>query len=45
MGNAGFFRGGKAAGHEADHSSPSSEEIKNTGAIPPLLYMSSWHSA
>jgi hypothetical protein len=27
---------------EADHSSPSSAEVKNGGAIPPLSLMSSW---
>jgi hypothetical protein len=29
---------------EADYRPPSSPEINNGGAIPPLLYMSSWHS-
>jgi hypothetical protein len=28
--------GVKQPGHEADHSSPSSAEVKNDGAIPPL---------
>jgi hypothetical protein len=32
-------------GREADHSPPTSAEFKNGGAIPPLPYMSSWHSA
>jgi hypothetical protein len=27
---------------EADHSSPTSAEVKNGGAIPPLPHMSSW---
>jgi hypothetical protein len=31
--------------HEADHSPPSSTEVKNTGAIPPLHHMSSWCGA
>jgi hypothetical protein len=31
-------------GHEADHSPPSSAEVKKGGAIPPLPHMSSWHS-
>jgi hypothetical protein len=30
---------------EADHSPPSASEIKNGGAVPPLLHMSSCHSA
>jgi hypothetical protein len=30
---------------EADHSPPSSAEVKNGGAIPPLLRMSSWRGA
>jgi hypothetical protein len=30
---------------EADHSPPSSAEVKNGGAIPPLSHMSSWHGA
>jgi hypothetical protein len=29
-------------GHEADHSSPSSAEVKGGGPIPPLLHMFSW---
>jgi hypothetical protein len=41
MGNGGedFLRG------EADLSHPSSAEVKNGGAVPPLPYMSSWHGA
>jgi hypothetical protein len=27
---------------EADHSPPTSTEVKNGGAIPPLSYTSSW---
>jgi hypothetical protein len=30
---------------EIDHSSPSSAEVKNSGAIPPLRHISAWHSA
>jgi hypothetical protein len=30
---------------EADHAPPSSAEVKNGGAIPPLPHTSSWHSA
>jgi hypothetical protein len=41
----GDFHGGKAAGCEADNSPPSSAEVKNGGAIPPLSHMCSWHSA
>jgi hypothetical protein len=37
-----FLQGVKRPGREADHSSPSSAEIKNFGAIPPLPNMSSW---
>jgi hypothetical protein len=29
MGTSGSFSGGKAAGREADHSSPSSAEVKD----------------
>jgi hypothetical protein len=28
---------------EADHSPPSSAEVKNGGAIPPLPHLPSWH--
>jgi hypothetical protein len=35
------FPGGKAGGCEADHSPPSSAEVKNDGVIPPLPHMSS----
>jgi hypothetical protein len=27
---------------EADHSPPCNSEVKNVGAIPQILYMSSW---
>jgi hypothetical protein len=33
------------SGREADHSPPSSAEVKNGGAIPRLPQMSSWHIA
>jgi hypothetical protein len=36
---------GKRKGREADHSPPSSAEVKNGGAIPPLPHMSSWRRA
>jgi hypothetical protein len=35
----------KWPGHEAIDSSPSSVEVKNFGAIPPLPYTSSWCGA
>jgi hypothetical protein len=28
---------------EADHSPPSSSEVQNDGAVPPLPHTSSWH--
>jgi hypothetical protein len=37
--------GVKRLGREADHSPPSSAEVKNDGAIPTLPHMSSRHSA
>jgi hypothetical protein len=37
--------GGKAAGREADNSPPSSAEVNNCGAIPPLPNMSSRRGA
>jgi hypothetical protein len=35
----------KRQGREADHSSPSSAEVRSDGSIPSLPYISSWHSA
>jgi hypothetical protein len=35
----------KRLGYEADHSLPSTDEVKNVGSIPPLPHISSWHSA
>jgi hypothetical protein len=35
----------KRPGHEADHSPPSSAEVRNDGAIPPLPHTFSWHGA
>jgi hypothetical protein len=32
--------GVKRLGREADYSSPTSEEVKNDEAVPPLLYTS-----
>jgi hypothetical protein len=40
-----FSPGLKRQGREADHSPPSSAEVKNGGAIPPLPHTSSWHGA
>jgi hypothetical protein len=37
--------GVKRLGREADHSPPSSAEVKNCGAVPPLPHISSWNSA
>jgi hypothetical protein len=39
MGTGGSFPGSKAAGREDDHSSLSSAEVKNGGAIPPLPHV------
>jgi hypothetical protein len=38
-------RGVKQTGREADHLPPSSANVKNCGAIPPLLLTPSWRSA
>jgi hypothetical protein len=35
----------KWQGCEADHSPPSSAEVKNDEAIPPFPHTSSWHGA
>jgi hypothetical protein len=35
----------KRPGRKADHSPPSSAEVKNGGAIPPLSRKSSWRGA
>jgi hypothetical protein len=45
MGIGGSFTGGKRQGREADRSPPSSAEVKNGGAIPPLPTCLQWHSA
>jgi hypothetical protein len=34
--------GGKATEYEPDHSPPSTTEVKNGGALPPLPHTSSW---
>jgi hypothetical protein len=39
------FQWVKQQKREADHSPPSSVELKSGGAIPPLPHMSSWHDA
>jgi hypothetical protein len=41
----GSFLGVKRPGREADHSPPSSAEIKNGGATTPLPNMCSWSDA
>jgi hypothetical protein len=40
-----FSPGGRTTGREADHLPPSSAEVKNDGAIPPLRHMPSWRGA
>jgi hypothetical protein len=40
-----LYTGVKRQGREVDHSPPSSAEIKNDGAIPPLPSMFSWRGA
>jgi hypothetical protein len=45
MGLRALSPGIKWPGHEADNSPPSSAEVENGGALPPLPYMPSWHSA
>jgi hypothetical protein len=42
MGAGNTFPGVKRLGREADHSPPSSSEVKNGGAIPALPHTSSW---
>jgi hypothetical protein len=44
-GYRGSFPGVKQPGPEADHSPPSSTEVKNCGAVSPLPHMSSWYGA
>jgi hypothetical protein len=41
VGTVGSFPGAKQKGHEADHLPPSSAEVKNSGAVPPLPNVSS----
>jgi hypothetical protein len=38
------FHGGEVTGREADHLPPKAE-VKKGGAVPPLLYITSSHSA
>jgi hypothetical protein len=46
IGTRGYYPPGvKQLGHEADHSPPSSVEVKNSGVIPSLPHMSSWRGA
>jgi hypothetical protein len=39
------YRGFVPRERETAHSRPSSAEVENGGAMPPLPHMSSWHSA
>jgi hypothetical protein len=39
------YRGEEQLGYEADHSSPSSAEVKKGRAMPPLPHTSSWRGA
>jgi hypothetical protein len=43
MGTGALFLGIKRPGTEADHSPPSSAEVKKAGAIPPLPHTCLWH--
>jgi hypothetical protein len=45
MGIRGLFPGVKRQGREANHSPPSSADVKKGGTVPPLPHMFSWHSA
>jgi hypothetical protein len=40
-----FPRGAKRSRREASHSFPPIAEVKNSGAIPPLLHIPSWRDA
>jgi hypothetical protein len=40
-----FAQGVLRLGREAEHSTPSSAEIKNGGAMPHFPHTSSWHVA
>jgi hypothetical protein len=44
LGTGAISTGVKRSGREADYLSPFSAEVKNGGAIPPLISMSSWYS-
>jgi hypothetical protein len=37
--------GEKQQRRQTDHSTPSSAEVNNSGVIPPLSHIPSWHSA
>jgi hypothetical protein len=46
MGTGGSFAGGKARpGRDADHSPPSSAEVRFVGTIPPLAHAPPWRVA
>jgi hypothetical protein len=43
MGTRGSFSGVRRSGREADHSAPSSADVKNACSYPPLPNTPSWH--
>jgi hypothetical protein len=45
MGTSGSFLGVNHQVCDTDHSPPSSFKMMKSGAVPPLLYMSSWYGA
>jgi hypothetical protein len=45
MGTGDCIPGVKWPGHDADHSPPSSAEVENGAAVPPLPHTCSWHDA
>jgi hypothetical protein len=46
MGTGGSFHGGKVAGRESDHTTPSSVDVKNGGAMlhSPYVFLTWWLS-
>jgi hypothetical protein len=45
MGTLDSFLGVEQLGNDADHSLPSSVQVKHGGAIPPFFHMFSWNDA
>jgi hypothetical protein len=45
MGTSGPSLGIKRPGRETEHSPPTSAEVKNGGAIPPVPHTSSWRAS